>query len=285
MAGLAAIGLSPAGLLDTASKLKGTDKARLAARGQPFGPNPRQRLDVWAPPGDPPAEGWPVLLFFYGGGWVSGARGDYGFVGRAFAARGYLTLIPDYRLTPPDRFPAFVEDAALAIAWAGQHALSHGGDPSRIGVSGHSAGAYNAALAVLDQRFLKAGGGDPAMVRAAAFLSGPFDFPDLVARGAMMPFRGAPVADSQPVTFARADAPPMLLVTGTADVTVRARNSQSLARALKAAGATVELRLYPGAAHTDTLRSLSPLFRDATPAFSDCLAFLDRHLKTKGDGP
>lgn len=269
-------GLSPAGLLDRVSRWKGGDAARLVVDGAAYGEGDRRRLDVWAPVGEVPAGGWPVLIFFYGGGWVSGSREDYGFVGRAFAANGFLTVLPDYGLHPHATYPDYLEDSAAAVRWAFDHAGDFGGDPQRIAVMGHSAGAYNAAMVMLDPRYLFAVGLPLATIKAAALLSGPYDFPYLIERGGLIAFEKAPVRESQPVAYARRDAPPTLLISGTADITVRARNSQSLARALKAAGATVELKLYRGQGHTDPLRALSPLFRSANPALADSVEFFRR---------
>lgn len=269
-------GLTPAALLDRVSRWKGGDAARLVADGASFGQGERQKVDVWSPLGDPPPGGWPVLVFFYGGGWVTGARQEYGFVGRAFAAQGFLTMLPDYGLHPHSTYPDYLHDGAAAARWAFDHAGDFGGDPQRIAVMGHSAGAYNAAMIMLDPRYLYAVGLPLATIKAAALLSGPYDFPYLIERGGLLAFEKAPVLESQPVAYARRDAPPTLLISGTADTTVRARNSQSLARALTRAGATVELKLYRGQGHTDPLRALSPLFRGANPALADSVEFFRR---------
>jgi acetyl esterase/lipase len=268
---------APVSLLNGVSRLAG-DGARLAANGARFGDDPRQRLDVWMP-AVRPAEPLPTLVFFYGGGWISGERGHYGFAGRAFAARGFVTVIPDYRLYPDAPFPDFVDDGARAGRWVQDHIADHGGDPSAIALAGHSAGAYNAAMLALDRHFLADAGVDPAVVRAAALLSGPFDFyPFTTERGEQVFGRWPRPLETQPVHFVRADAPPMLLAHGTADTTCLPANSQRLAAALDRAGASVELKLYRGKSHTDTIKSLSPVFRGATPALADSIAFLRRHL-------
>ena len=80
-----------------------------------YGDDPRQRLDLYLPDGS--SAETPLLVFFYGGNWESGAKADYAFVGQAFASRGYVTAIPDYRLYPQVRYPGFVQDGAAAIAW------------------------------------------------------------------------------------------------------------------------------------------------------------------------
>ena len=268
---------TPAGLLNGISRLAGDGGARVVARGVSFGPDPRQKLDVYVPARVAPGERLPVVVFFYGGGWVAGERAEYGFAARAFAARGMIAIVPDYRLVPQVRFPAFVQDGALAVKWARDHAADFGGDPARIAVSGHSAGAYIAAMLTLDRHYLVDIGVDPKTIRAAALLSGPYDFyPWTEQRGRDAMGQWPRPAQTQPISFARADAPPMLLMHGTADTVVRPYNSERLAAKLKSLGAPVELRLYPGKSHVDTIKSLSPALRGSTPALADAIDFLRR---------
>ncbi|MEO5578304.1 MAG: alpha/beta hydrolase [Sphingomicrobium sp.] len=277
-AGLALLGCSPAGLLNGVSRIAGDGGVRTAVRGAAFGPDPRHKLDVYVPADMPAGARLPVVIFWYGGGWVDGSRGDYAFAGRAFAAQGFVAVIADYRLVPQVRFPSFVEDGALALKWARDNIGAHGGDPARIALSGHSAGAYIAAMLALDRHYLADTGVDPAIVRAAALLSGPYDFyPFTEPRGRDAMGQWPRPAETQPVSFARADAPPMLLMHGTADVVVRPGNSRSLAARLTQLGAPVELRLYPGKSHIDTIKSLSPAFRGSTPGYVDAIAFLRRN--------
>lgn len=276
LSSLTLFGCSPVSLLNGLSGLLG-DSARLAGSAIPFGADPRLKLDVWAPKAKA-SKPLPVIVFFYGGGWDSGDRRDYGFAGRALAARGFICVIPDYRLVPQVRFPAFVEDGAKAIAWVAANIARLGGDPGRIALSGHSAGAYIAAMLALDTHFLREAGVDPKTIRAAALLSGPYDFYPFTDPRARNAFGNWPrPRETQPITFVRADAPPMLLIHGTADTVVRPGNSQRLAQALEKAGATAELRLYRGKSHIDTVKSLSPLFRSSTPALHDMVAFLMAH--------
>ncbi len=278
-AGLALVGCTPAGLLNGVSRLTGDGGVRTVVRGAAYGPGPRRKLDVYVPSGLAPGASLPVVVFFYGGGWVDGSRSEYGFAGRAFAARGFVAVVADYRLVPQVRFPAFVQDGALAVKWVRDTIARYGGDPRRIAVSGHSAGAYIAAMVALDRSWLSAIGVDPAVVRAAALLSGPYDFyPFTEQRGRDALGQWPRPAETQPINFARADAPPMLLMHGTADTVVRPYNSEKLAARLDALGAPVELKLYPGKSHVDTIKSLSPAFRKTTPALADSIAFLNRHM-------
>jgi acetyl esterase/lipase len=269
-------GCSPVGLLNRVSRLAG-DPARLAASAVPFGDDPRLKLDIWAPRRRAP-HALPVIVFFYGGGWVSGDRGDYGFVGRAFAANGFIVLIPDYRLVPRVRFPTFIEDGAAALRWAREHVSEYGGDPQRIGIAGHSAGSYIGAMLALDRHYLADASVDPAIVRAAALMSGPFDFyPFTEQRGRDALGHWPRPLETQPIHFVRRDAPPMLLMHGTADDVVQPRNSERLAAALTRAGAVAELKLYQGKSHIDTIKSLSPVFRGSTSALADSTRFLMTH--------
>ena len=257
--------------------------------GAPFGSDPRQRLDVYAPArrsiiandGGPAVSeaARPVLIFFYGGGWNSGSRGDYAFVARAFAARGFIVVVPDYRLVPQVVFPAFVKDAASALRWTVDHIAEHGGDPRRIGIAGHSAGAYNAVMLALDAGFAWRVGVSPTAVRAVVGLSGPYDFLPLDVASSIAAFGHAPdLTATQPVHFARRDAPPALLLTGADDDIVRPRNAVALDAALRRAGASSALKIYPGLGHIGILLALSKPFRGKAAVLDDTAGFLQQQL-------
>lgn len=270
------LGLSLAGMLDRASRLvPGGDRAHLLCSA-PFGDDARQMLDVWVP-GDRGDAPLPIIVFFYGGGWESGERRDFGFVGRALAAKGFVAVLPDYRRLPDHRYPSFVDDGAAAVRWAIDHAGEIGGASARVAVAGHSAGAHIAALIAYDRRHRVAD-----QIGAVALLSGPFDFDPLAFRETREAMGDWPDKQAvMPVNFARADAPPTLVITGTGDVVVRARNSQSMARALGAKGARVELKLYRGQTHSDLIKSFSPLFRGANPVLDDVTNFLSATFAEK----
>jgi acetyl esterase/lipase len=275
-AGLVALGgsvLSACSPLSLFATLTPKDAARTRERGVAYSALARQALDVYAPERETaPA---PVAVFFYGGSWDSGRRQDYGWVGRALAAQGFLTLVPDYRLYPAVRYPGFVEDGALAVRWAVDHARALGGDPGRIVLIGHSAGAYNAAMLALDDLWLKAAGVDPKVVRAFAGLSGPYDFLPLdgpVTQRTFGDFADLPA--TQPAAYARPDSPAAFLATGDGDTTVRPRNTRILAAALRSKGVAVEERHYAGLKHADTVLALSRPFRGKAPVLAEMTAFL-----------
>ena len=248
------------------------DGARLEARGVAYGTDPRQRLDVYVPTAA--GRDRPVVVFFYGGSWNSGTRDGYQFAGRALAAQGFVVVIPDYRLVPQVRFPAFVEDGAAAVRWAEAHAGEYGGDAERVVLMGHSAGAHIAAMLALDERWL---GADRAAVNGLVGLAGPYDFLPLDPGVAQAAFGAWPrPEETQPITFANAGDPPALLLAGVKDTTVKPANSTRLAAKLAAAGVSAEARLYPDVAHIGILTALSEPFRGKAPVLADTAAFVRR---------
>ena len=140
-----------------------------------YGPEPRQRLDVYVPEA-PLKESRAVILFIHGGSWNSGSKDQYRFVGTSLAERGFVAVLPNYRLNPAVRFPDFVADAAAAVTWTLRNIASYGGDPRRVFVMGHSAGAHIALLLTLDRRYLVAAGASADDLRGVIGLSGPYDF-------------------------------------------------------------------------------------------------------------
>lgn len=244
------------------------------AEGLNYGTAPRQQLDIWAP-AKRGKDKLPVVIFYYGGAWAKGSRQEYGFAGRAFAANGFIAVVPDYRLVPGVVFPVFVQDSALAVKWVRDNIAAYGGDPDRITLSGHSAGAYNAAMVALDGHYLRDIGVDPRVVRAAALLAGPYDFYPFDGPRSRAAFGAWPKPEeTQPVTYARADAPPLLIEQGTADDVVKPRNAPRLAARLKAVGARYVLKEYPGKSHNDLVMGLSVPFRGNATTLSDSVAFL-----------
>lgn len=267
--GLLLAACSPLATFDT---LVPKDRAGVrVAAGIAYAGGPRHRLDIYAPRPEQ-NDAWPVVVFFYGGSWSSGARSGYAFVGRALAAQGFVVVIPDYRLVPEVRYPAFVEDGAAAVRWTEAHARDYGGDPTRIVLMGHSAGAYIAAMLAVDERWL---GQDRAAIRGLVGLAGPYDFAPFDAPASQAAFGNWPKpAETQPVTWAGAGDPPTLLLIGAEDRTVRPRNSRALAARLRAGGVPVDLRSYPKLGHVGVLVALARPFRGKAPALQDVSRFV-----------
>ena len=244
----------------------------------PYGPLPRQRLDIYTPSSAAPAGGWPVVVFFYGGSWHSGDRADYGFVGAALAERGVLTLVADYRLYPEVSYPDFLRDSALALAFGLNEARRLGGDPGRVFVMGHSAGGYNAAMLALDPRWLAATGHAPADLAGWIGLAGPYDFLPTDNPQAQVVFHHPDYPpQAQPIQFAHQAAPPSFLGAPLHDSVVNPRRStQALAAQLQAAGTPVTLRLYDGASHASLIGAMAPPLRWVAPVLADVLDFIAR---------
>lgn len=262
---------SPLGWLDLLLPRDGG--AALVAENVAFGPDNRHRLDVYAPVDR--SQTAPVLNFIYGGGWDSGTKADYGFVGHAFAARGFVTVIADYRVVPDIHFPAFLEDGGLALQWVDANIDRFGGDASRQFLMGHSAGAYNAVmLGVNGKRF-----GAPDMVgrlRGVIGLSGPYDFYPFDVAASIAAFSKASAPElTQPINLVTGDTPAMFLGHGRKDNICLPRNTRAMAAALRAKNITVTERYYDHLAHPGPLLSLFRLLRWRSSVFEDVMAFLE----------
>ena len=240
-----------------------------------FGPLPEHKLDVYRPTCPDPTRG--VVVFLYGGDWQNGTRGDYAFAGQAIASRGFVAVVPDYRKYPAVTFPAFVQDAALAVRWAHDHAADYGGDPHRVYLMGHSAGAHIAAMLTLDGEYLAAVGLDRSAVRGTVGMSGPYDFvPPVDDRAAFGMARTDTHPDPriEPIHFVDGHAPPMLLLQGDADTVVAPDNATHLAAAITRAGGQVSVIRYPGRGHEGVVLALSWPFRWLDPVLDDAARFV-----------
>ena len=240
--------------------------------GVPYADGDRHSLDIYRPA----RTDAPVVVFLYGGGWKAGDRSMYRFVGAALADRGFLVVIPDYRVYPEVRFPAFVDDAAAAVAWTKAHVGGYGGDPGRMFLMGHSAGAHIAAMLTLDKSFLGRVGLDPDRDFTGMIgLSGPYDFLPLNDPELDMIFAPAgDLAKTQPIDYARPGAPPMLLLTGETDTIVYPRNSRGLAERMQAKGGRAVLKIYSGVGHLTIVGALSGLLAWKAPVLDDVVAFM-----------
>ena len=225
-----------------------------------YAPTLGMSLDVYRPAATS-AERMPVVVFFYGGGWSSGRREDYRFVGRRLAEAGILAVVADYRTWPTAGFPGFVEDGARAVAWAHANAADFGGDPERLFVAGHSAGAQIAALIGSDPRYVRAHGLQPRTLAGVIGLSGPYDFD---VTGDLIPIFGptAQWPQAQALNYVDGNAPPFLLVHGDADQRVEARDSTLLAERLRSTDGKATLLMLEGAGHTAPLIALYDPNRD-----------------------
>lgn len=268
--------------LDQLDRLWGSNAARKLGEDIAYGPGQRQKLDIFVSQngGTLDDKARPLLVFFYGGSWDSGDKADYAFAAKAYASRGFVVALPDYRLVPEVRFPAFVQDAAAAVAKARAEAPHYGADPNNIVLVGHSAGGHSALMLALDPQWLKAAGVPAEAIKGVAALAAPTDFYPFVKGGAAEAALDGPNPElTQPLHFARADAPPLWLATGSDDDTVKPRNSEVLAAAQTKLGAVAILKQYAGLDHTDPLMALARPFAYKAPVLDDSIAFLRKQVE------
>jgi acetyl esterase/lipase len=243
--------------------------------GVSYGPAPRQRLDVYRPAGPAgEAAASPVIVFFYGGSWKGGDRRQYRFVAEAFARRGFMVVIPDYRVYPEVRFPAFVEDGAAVVRWVSRHIGDFGGNPDRVFLAGHSAGAHIAALLAVDGRYLAADGGAPGNICGVASVAGPLAFDPTSYDSVKAIFQDADRSSTRPVKRVTAGAPPFLLLHGAADETVYPKNATEFADAMRAYDRPVDLHLIPGIGHYRILLSMASPFEWIAPVNDRIASFV-----------
>lgn len=220
----------------------------------------RQFLDIHAPPGATRA---PVVFWIHGGGWQAGDKTEVQAKPDHFTRQGCVFVAPNYRLLPQVEMEVLVRDVAKALGWVHREIARHGGDPGRIFVMGHSAGAQLAALLCTDERYLAAEGVPFTALAGCVPVDGDtFDLPPIIATAehrAMVYGQPLPTfghrqkfgndprkhVDFSAVTHVRAGKgiPPFLIlhVAGHPDTTAQA---QRLGRVLAAAG--VAAKVYAG---------------------------------------
>ena len=237
-----------------------------------YGAAARQQLDVYASRRAGGAA--PVVVFLYGGRWKYGSKDDYLLIGNAFVRRGWVTVVPDYRLYPDVLFPAWVEDGATAVRWTVDNIERFGGDPRRIIVVGHSAGGHTAALLGLQEDYLRDAGVPPETVKGFVSIAGPVDTswtaPDV--QRLMGPREGWP--RTYPATHVDGDAPPMYFMHGTSDDVVFAASSERLAERIHRSGGCARAKLYRGLGHIDIAVALGIPGLRVQPVLDDLARFV-----------
>ena len=225
----------------------------------------RCKLDVYHPVG---ASAAPAVVWFHGGGLTGGNRS----VPSALKGQGIIVVAVDYRLSPKAKAPAYIEDAAAAVAWTFKNIVRYGGDTNRIFLSGHSAGGYLASLVTLDRRWLAVHGVDPDRLAGLVPFSG-----QSITHFAIREERGLArtrplIDDLAPVYHVRKDAPPILLISGDRNHELLGRYEESAYfwRMLKEVGhPSVELLELQGYDHGQM----------ADPAFPILLRFIRQQGK------
>jgi acetyl esterase/lipase len=225
----------------------------------------RCKLDVYHPVVGPSVA---TVVWFHGGGLTGGNRS----IPSALKGRGIAVVAVDYRLSPKAKAPAYIEDAAAAVAWTFKNIARYGGDTNRIFLSGHSAGGYLASLVTLDRRWLAVHGVDPDRLAGLVPFSG-----QSISHFAIREERGLArtrplIDDLAPVYHVRKDAPPILLISGDRNRELLGRYEESAYfwRMLKEVGhPSVELLELQGYDHGQM----------ADPAFPLLLRFIRQQGK------
>ncbi|MEM7058932.1 MAG: alpha/beta hydrolase [Pseudomonadota bacterium] len=230
-----------------------------------FAPELDLAADIYTPATDAPHD---VVIFIYGGGWRTGEKAFYQFVGVTLAKEGFIAVIPDYRKYPDVRHPDFVDDAAKAVAWVHANIEDFGGNPDRIYLSGHSAGAHIAGLLSADERYLRDVGAD-GVIKGFAGLAGPYHFnpeaPELVE------IFGPPerYPDMQVSTFIDGSEPPMMLLHGLQDTIVGRINVDRLSKIMTGADACHAVRFYDDLGHDGIIAGFTWVFRGSRTVVDD----------------
>lgn len=188
------------------------------------------RLDLYLPA--QPTTGFPLLVWFHGGGLNGGSRDGYVEVAKRFAEQGVAVANVDYRLNPRVKFPVYVEDAALSVAWATKEGVKLGANPKGIFVGGHSAGGYLAAILAMDEKYLRGAGVSPGSLAGVLPVSG-----QLITHSMIRAERGLSRSnvlsdDAAPLFHVREDAPPMLLLVADKDMPARVEETKLFVSAM-----------------------------------------------------
>ncbi len=242
-----------------------------------YGDEDRQALDIYQT--DKPKADAPTIVFIHGGSWSDGNKNIYKFVGESFASEGYTIAIPNYRVYPNVKYPAFVNDTAAAVAFIAKRY------PEKpVLLIGHSAGAYNAMMVTVDPKYLKAQGVDVCNTIVATIgLAGPYGAFPLVEEPYPTIFPDRHTADDAPVNLIKGPTPPVFLPIGDKDTTVSDKHGRELAKRINARGGKAEFKLYPGLSHTDIAKVLSRYFDQDSELKADMLAFIEAQPKSGGN--
>jgi acetyl esterase/lipase len=240
-----------------------------------YGQGPRQRFDLYLPKnGSAPA---PVLLFFYGGAFRAGRKSEYRIVGEAFASKGIIVAVADYRIYPEGRFPDFLNDGAAALAAVHARVAEFGGDPSRIFLAGHSAGAYISVMLAANPAYLRAANADPSWICGVIAMAGRYHEIPLGDATGVEIFGGPARTETRPVSFIDGKRPPTLLLAGAEESSEVLVSHSKLASHLNDHGNEAQEIIYRGIGHMGIMLALAPGFRHRAPLREDIARFVATH--------
>ncbi|MHA3775410.1 alpha/beta hydrolase [Verrucomicrobiota bacterium sgz303538] len=220
--------------------------------------------------------GFASLVWFHGGGITTGNKDDKTTVeiARTLARAGVAVATVNYRLSPKVNFPAYVEDAAAAFAWIHGHITEHGGDPQKVFMGGHSAGAYLTSMVGMDTRYLEKLGLNQSSIAGLIPVSGQMMTHFTVRKERGISENTIVADEAAPIHFTRKDTPPFLILLGDHDWLARLEENQYFVAIQKAVGNTqLTLQVIPNRNHGSIAGEIpSP----GDPAAKAILAFIDR---------
>jgi acetyl esterase/lipase len=216
-----------------------------------YGSDPKQKLDIYQPVSKP--TGAPVFIFLHGGGFREGDRAQYGFVARPLAARGAVTIVASYRLTPHAHFPDQPNDVRQVVAWTHREVAKYGGDPARIYVGGHSAGAILSSFVGLDNRWTSGLSLPPNVIKGILPISGPYDLRNHTSAAEYV-HDPARAAEASPLLHV--NNPPARTVVAVGSLEPYIDSTKALAEAVRAKGGVADVVILEGEDHAQTALSL-----------------------------
>jgi acetyl esterase/lipase len=224
-----------------------TDLAYKAGAGLSDYERQRCKLDLYLPAD---RKGFSTLVWFHGGALEGGDKNSSAGIARSLLRSGVALASVEYRLSPTVKYPGYIEDGAAAFAWTHSHIAEYGGNPNRVFIGGHSAGAYLALMVGLDPRYLRAAGLDLAQVAGIIPISGQTMTHQTVRKERGIGPYTIIADDAAPVHFGRKDTPPILMLYADHDMPARAEEDAYFVAVMKAAGNLhVTGKLIPGRDH------------------------------------
>src|SRR3990167_2214244 len=241
-----------------------------------YGREPEQMLDIYLPTGD---DRGAQLVFFHGGSWRSGHKDEYAFLGSALAAFGIRCAVVGYRLFPQVRYPAFVEDAAHAVAWLQREGSRYGFSAGPLFLMGHSAGAHIACLLALDERYRTLAHLDAASIRGVIGLSGVYRFrpENSELHSAIFASAGPDFETVKPINYVGPNQVQLLMLHGSKDTMVGYKTAQRMYEAAVAAGQKASLHAQKGYGHVRPLFDFLPFMPNHQKTMALLLAFMTEH--------
>jgi acetyl esterase/lipase len=241
-----------------------------------YGSSEKQRLDIYHVDNEQLGEAAPVVIFYYGGCWGACTdlnKTDYRFVAESLVNKNTVVVVPDYQQYPEVLFAGIMQDVSAVVAWVQNNIADYGGDPNRIFLMGHSSGAHLASMLTLNEEYLSTE--RSRSIKGFIGLAGPYDFLPFTKSYQPTLFGPEPLyALSQPVNFVDGNEPPLLLLYGGEDDTIRKKNMVSLREKVLSAGGQVKTKTYADLSHAGLLAALSIPLRSGDTVREDIHRFI-----------